>query len=155
MGSKRALLIGLAGEYRVMSELLLRGHNPSKSYLAAGPDIVLENGFRLEIKSKHRHRDKSGPYEVQFFSGHTRRNVRPTGFDFVIVWCIDDDAFFIIPIDALPASSFGLWPDSKKSRYSRFKEAWHLLEKGTAEVPMNRKEPGITRRSIKQFPLGI
>ena len=43
--------LGLAGELRVMSELLLRGHNPAKSYLENGADIILDNGTRIEIKT--------------------------------------------------------------------------------------------------------
>lgn len=39
MGSMKGNRLGLAGELRVMSELLLRGHNPAKSYLEDGADL--------------------------------------------------------------------------------------------------------------------
>ena len=38
-------MIGLAGEFRVMSELLLRGHNPAKPYLEDGADFTGERGL--------------------------------------------------------------------------------------------------------------
>ncbi len=137
-----------------MSELLLRGHNPAKSYLDSGADIVLDNGFRIEIKSVHCCRAQRGVYNIQFFSGHARRTTRPTGFDFVIVWCIDDDVFFVIPIDELPGSKFSLYPNSIKSRFSRFKEAWHLLAKETPSIGIDdRVEPAVKRRSIKQLQM--
>ena len=56
MGNMFANKIGLAGEFRVMSELLLRDFNPAKSYLENGADIILDNGLKLEVKSAHKTR---------------------------------------------------------------------------------------------------
>lgn len=143
MGSIKANLIGLAGEY-----------NPAKSYLESGADIVIENGYKVEIKSAHRRQGRRDEYFVQFSSGHARHNVRPTGFDFLIVWCIDDDVFLVIPMGELPGSKFSFCANSTKSRFSRFKEAWHLLVKETPLIGINdRVEPAVKRRTIKQLRL--
>ncbi len=43
--------IGRAGEHRVVSELLLKGHNPSIAVIDQGVDIILENGTTIQVKT--------------------------------------------------------------------------------------------------------
>lgn len=131
--------LGLAGEFRVMAELFLRGHNPAKSYLEKGADIILENGIKLEVKASHRH---SGNYKatdrtkgfrtrsvyVFTLKGAGRRPYQLDTCDFLILWCIDDDCFFVIPTESVLAKTcVSLVSADTQGRYAKYKNAWHLL----------------------------
>jgi len=136
--------IGLAGELRVMSELLLRGHNPAKSYLEQGADIVLENGLRIEVKSGHRchyyykrwegnNREERKYYLFTLQGGARQQPQNLIECDFVVLWCIDDDCFFIIPKANIIGRAVGIYDTSDKSRsnrgkHSQYKNRWDLLE---------------------------
>jgi len=123
MNHKRSL--GLAGEYRVMAELLLRGHMPKK--LRSGPDLRLENGLLLEVKSAsyNQYSSYSGDSEYSFrtWALQIKRS------DFFICWCVNDDTFYVIP--AKKASSSICITNRKgngrRRRYALYKNAWHLL----------------------------
>jgi len=43
--------IGKAGEYRVISELLLRGWNPMLASIDDGVDIILDNNKTIQVKT--------------------------------------------------------------------------------------------------------
>lgn len=131
MGSKRGNFIGLAGEFRVMSELLLREHNPAKSYLNDGIDIVLENGKRIEVKSAHKlSYGKWLAYHFSFRGGRGNKLQNLNNCDFIICWCIEDNDFYIIPIDELGAPSLSIHNNFRQSsKYLKYRDAWELLEK--------------------------
>ncbi len=121
---------GLAGEMRVMSELFLRGHNPAKSYLEEGADVVLENRLRIEVKSAHkchinRKRGNRTIYLFTLRGGHS--NLQEC--DFVICWCIDEDYFLIIPIADIPSTQqvIGIDKLTSVSKYAKYKNNWDLL----------------------------
>lgn len=130
IGTKRSYL-GLAGELRVMSELLLRGHNPAKSYLELGSDLILENGTRVEVKSGSV--KKHGFYSFNLSEQHAT----PFNCDYIICWCVNHDLFYIIPQGSIPAKAFCLKPiyDPKRKnghkqnylKYERFREDWEQL----------------------------
>ena len=49
-------------------------------------------------------------------------------FDFVAAYLIPEDVWYIIPAGKFEGQgSIGLYPRLKKSKYGRYKEAWHLL----------------------------
>ncbi len=49
-------------------------------------------------------------------------------FDFVAAYLIPEDIWYIIPAEKFQGQgSIGLYPRLKKSKYGRYKEAWHLL----------------------------
>ena len=130
MGTMTGNKIGLAGELRVMSELLLRGHNPAKSYLEEGADIILENNLRIEVKSAHR--VKTGNAKFYYFTlsgGWERRQQQLTNCDFMVFWCIDDDCFYIIPRSHIGKNAcFTDVSASARHRYAPYLEKWNLLE---------------------------
>jgi hypothetical protein len=126
--------IGLAGEFRVMSELFLRGHNPAKSYLENGADLILENGKRIEIKSAHRanfrkKKPKKPCYLFSFRGGHRSKQIMKD-FDFVICWCMDDDLFYIIPSNQINGTTVTMADTSINARhkYNSYRENWKLLD---------------------------
>lgn len=126
-------MVGLAGEFRVMSELLLRGHNPAKSYLEDGADLILENGLRIEVKSAHKGRWGRGiAYNFDLRRGNRKSDPLHDTFDYVICWCIDDDWFYIIPNKILTAwVNITVYTTKRnfksKSKYAPYREAWTQL----------------------------
>ncbi len=119
--------IGLAGELRVMSELLLRGHNPAKSYLEDGADITLENGLRIEVKSAHRHKAR----RVTAYTFTCRGSL--DSCNFIICWCMDDNCFYIIPSSIITAKGIGIQNTTlnAKHKYNSYKENWELLKRSS------------------------
>ena len=139
MGTMSGNRIGLAGEFRVMSELLLRGHNPSKSYLEEGADMMLENGLRVEVKSAHRCHWSSrkgtvilerNNYLFALKGGGRRKQQKLNDCDFLILWCIDDDCFLIIPREKITVTAIGInnLSDKSRNKYIIYKNKWELLE---------------------------
>ncbi len=106
--ANRAHLVGKAGEYRVMSELMLRGHVPLTPAIDNGTDIVLDNGLRIQVKTSHLNHKKHNSYKLGLY----RFTFMETGYrakyqnmirdwtkrcDFFVLWCIDEDRFFVMP----------------------------------------------------------
>jgi len=55
-------------------------------------------------------------------------------FDFVAAYLIPLDIWYILPGESFKMQgSVGLYPKLKKSKYGRYKEAWHLLRGGVVE----------------------
>jgi len=132
MGTMEGNRIGLAGEFRVMSELLLRGHNPAKSYLENGADLVLENGIRVEVKSAHRcNVNRTTGYLFSLKGGHRGKRQDLDSCDFLICWCIDDDCFYIVPKSEVTKTEIGIYNTSPNAnhKYASYREKWEILER--------------------------
>lgn len=89
--------------------------------------VLLENGYRLILKfsSKSTKLGKKHYFKINYAkSPHL-------DCDFFVCLCGDSErgTHFIIPRDIMPKSTLTLSPQSGlgESKYSRFKEAWHLL----------------------------
>ena len=104
------LLNGQAGVHRVAVELLLRGINVWFPTVDVGVDLMAEGGVRIQVKSTHIAYFKPYPKGAYWFhlrqgpiaSGKNNIRVRaPRKFseqcDFVVLWGIDQDRFFIVP----------------------------------------------------------
>ena len=143
-----AAAIGIAGELRVMSELMLRGHNPAKSYLDTGVDIVLESGLKIQVKTTaSKHKTVNGNnhfYSVKNYTGgKNKRRVTQGGiFDFVIAFIpallTDEkkDVFYIIPVTVFNEGTFTsicvtASCAGRSSKWTQFIDAWHLLREDT------------------------
>ena len=112
-----------------MSELLLRGFNPAKSYLENGADIILSDGTRIEIKCSHKVSRENG-YSYNIRCGHAGQKRTVVGCDFIICWCMDDNDFFIIPFaDVKDLTSISLPTIKRKSKYSCYRDNWEALRR--------------------------
>lgn len=143
-----SMIIGKAGELRVMSELLLRGFFPSLMLEISEADIILTNSIRIQVKSSNLYSRKTKRYTFNFrgwkrsISGvrkqekHELKNV-----DFIILWAIEEDIFFIIPAEEIRKKyswSITYIPFPKRrnnSKYGRnwlmqYKNKWDLLSLG-------------------------
>lgn len=125
---------GLAGELRVMSELLLRGHNPAKSYLDNGIDLFLENGKKLQVRSGRLRKSGARRYECivnkKPYGIHKKKGIVDE-IDFLIFWCIDYNTFYIFPKQVIEKlTAICIIPDKQKQRnswYEKYQEKWELL----------------------------
>ena len=134
MGFTKAMALGLAGEFRVMSELLLRGFNPAKSYLENGADLILENGLKVEVRCSHIYSQKGRKPESKQLLKYTLKTAtgehgyRMSDADFIIFWCIDNNWFFIIPKEEYQTrKGYSISQKGKPSRLDVYKDAWNLL----------------------------
>ena len=99
---KGRMMIGQAGVYRVMSELLLRGHVPSVPCVDTGVDIALDNGLRMQVKSVTMRPHPGYPEGAYCFSvkennhGSKKRDWTKV-VDFLVYWGINENRFFVIP----------------------------------------------------------
>lgn len=130
--------IGKAGEYRVCSELLLRGHRPLLSIVDSGIDIILENGVTIQVKTTSKAILQRGkrhfcfPFQsVRYTRGKSVHRNHMIA-DFAICWSIPNDTFLVIPKDEIGERyNITYSPDatikSRPSRFAQFKDRWDLL----------------------------
>lgn len=149
-------MIGKAGELRVRSELVLRGFFPAVCDFDDGVDIVLaHNGKRLQVKSCSRPMHSPTAYSYKYSFGIRRPQVRNNGdgtyrrkftrnsyldvVDFIVLWCIEHDLFYIIPEREVAEKvsisvptpiedrKYRINERKSKSKYEKYRNAWHLL----------------------------
>ena len=141
--------IGLAGEFRVMSELLMRKFNLAKSYLQDGYDILLESGIKIEVKSSHRYEKNKKYYSKRVIKGRNYSNsTRVSGynftfrsankkgkilknFDFAVCWCINDDVFYVIPVTEINGGGIHVTDLSENSehKFTKYRNNWEQLRR--------------------------
>jgi len=130
---------GDIAEYRVVSELLARGHDvliPCGDRLPY--DIGVDaNGRLLRIQVKSAWRNRNGTFSVDVRRSQTNRKVYKitkydiNDFDFLIACVMEESAFFIIP--SIVACSYGgritlLVHGQRVERSREYKGRWDLLE---------------------------
>lgn len=145
--TKTSQYLGAAGELRVMSELVMRGFNPAKTYLDHGLDMILSNGKRIQVKTARRFKNDTNNSIYYHFtvggwynkSNGEKLKSKSESVDFYIFWCVEDNAFYIIPPQAVlkkgplgGTSGFQLdvYPTSKRQlgKNEKYREAWDLLK---------------------------
>jgi hypothetical protein len=93
-------------------------------------DFVVEvNGklCRVQVKSCS-YKRSDGWYQCNY-RGYGRPPYAAGEFDFVAVYVIPRDFWYIIPTVAISGlrEGFAVLPHTARSKYYRFEEAWHLL----------------------------
>lgn len=105
---------GQAGVYRVLCELILRGHRPYSPATDIGVDILLEQGIRIQVKTTMRasvHRRFSEGTFLFSLSAAARiragaviskqARVFSAACDFIVLWAIEAERFWIVPAAVL------------------------------------------------------
>lgn len=124
--------IGKAGEYRVLSELVLRDFNPAVKSIDDGVDIVLDNNKTIQVKTISKPNDKrQNNYtftltNVSYQRGKRKNKYNNLKADFLIVWLIDIDAFYIIP-KKLASIQLSIALGAKRSKYNYCLNNWKIL----------------------------
>ena len=144
-------ILGRAGELRVASELLLKGFDVSLMLVDGGADLILTNGNRIQVKTArlretrehHERKDKTRLYYHAYiysflFKGWKRDESgkrkqvahKLENVDFIILWCIDDNYFFIVPIDKIRGKiNLSFSRKTQTHWICQYKNNWDLLEK--------------------------
>jgi hypothetical protein len=113
------ILQGQAGNYRVASELLLRGYNVYFPAADTGVDILVEGCVRVQVKSAHLTRTNHSPDNwrahysslaslygfrlsgMRHMKGTRTVKATPRDFtkecDFLVLWGIEENRFWVIP----------------------------------------------------------
>jgi len=134
------LALGKAGELRVASELLLRGHDVFLTIVDSGADLILGNGKRIQVKAANRTKFKAekkylcSRYSFSFKSWKRTTNHYEShkleSVDYIILWTVNDDAFFIIPANEVRGKysvRLTLGPKDH-SKYLAFRDNWDALK---------------------------
>lgn len=141
------IALGKAGELRVASELLLRGYDAFLTIADSGTDIVLGNGKRLQVKTARQGKEEprgTGTIRRYAFSFKSWRKKEGryvphplNNVDFVVLWAVEHNAFFIVPVDVirghsavamnLSESSLWTWKRGLTTQVLSFRERWDLL----------------------------
>lgn len=149
--------IGIAGELRVRSELLLRGISAATYDFDSGADIVLDSGLRIQVKTCMNPQQDKKSYSWRYSFNIRQRQVR-RGSDgkytkefvrrdysdtvnFFVLWCMKDNLFYIIPekemgqkisiVISTPDKyrKYKKHSDKKSvSKWEKYKNAWDLLK---------------------------
>ena len=129
--------LGVAGEFRIMSELLLRGFNPAKSYVDNGVDLILEDGQKIQIKTTNQkilnggNGTKSLSYRFNLAKGDKKLPIKYSDYvDVIICWGVADNLFWIIPSVELDYKiTLSITSSAKYSlnKYAKFLDNWKIL----------------------------
>jgi len=129
----KAHLLAAAGEHRVASELLVRGLNVGMFFVDDGTDLITETGLRIQVKAAR----KAPNRDYYSFSCQTwkkRKGVAteipsPLLVDYLILWAVDDDIFFVIPANIVRGVT-GFLMGVKNSKYAKYRNDWQQIMGG-------------------------
>jgi hypothetical protein len=77
----------------------------------------------------------------------------PGSFDFLPAYVIYDDAWYIIPAEEILGQAWVIvHPRSAKSKYAKYREAWHLLHPDAGAVKGHINSMQVVRRSSRRGP---
>src|SRR5215831_8469258 len=95
-------------------------------------DFILDSGerfWRVQVKSVY----ARNRFRAMSFHGDNRPYTAKE-IDVVVVYVVRYDAWYVIPVQCLPASGvLNFYPAGSRKgagRYERFREAWHLMAPG-------------------------
>ena len=122
--------VGRAGEYRVLSELLLKGYNPSIRAIDNGIDIILDNGYTIQVKTNSQTRKFPllNFATANYKKGKKEHNSKHLIADFVIVWLINYETFYIIPAFEISTTMLSL--NRLGGKWVNYINRWDILSKG-------------------------
>lgn len=102
-------LTGQAGVMRVASELMVRGENVLFPQVDTGVDLLTGHGLRVQVKSAHLN-NRYGRLGYALTLGWRQRGSKQTParrrpyseeVDYIVIWGIDEDRFWIVPAAVL------------------------------------------------------
>lgn len=95
---------------------------------AKGYDFVVERAgkfVRVQVKSTMCAKPEGG---YSCVLKDSKGKYRGNPFDYLAAYVIPDDTWFIVPGRKIRnLTNISLYPDSERAKYTRYKEAWHLL----------------------------
>lgn len=109
---------------------------------------------RVQVKSTIFHEGEGYSCSLKDSRGPYRGNP----FDFVAVYVIPEDLWYILPAKVVKGMwSIGLHPELEKSKYGEYEEAWHLLrgEDGPGKNFVDRIEACAEEGVFEGFELRV
>lgn len=156
------VMIGIAGELRVASELLMRGIGCSRPFVDNyGVDLITDGGVRIQVKTSML-TSTLGYYKDG--KPHKRSPsysfclARGSECEFYVIWLPEPDSFYIFPFDAVKANdyrqTFRIYRESgkKNTLFSTYEGSWDLIEEAN-EVGRKYKYKKIRFRMLGQRDL--
>jgi hypothetical protein len=137
---------GQWAELRFMTKAIEQGFQLAKPLGdTAQYDVVLDLGTRfisVQVKSTFFQASnlKPGNFVASLFhvNGPNRR-YEPTDFDYLAVYCIPKDIWYIIPSEvAARKHAIRVCPGDKQNQWEPYREAWHLLHD---RAPAHQQKP--------------
>ncbi len=125
-----AIELGMAGQLRVASELILRGHRPAITLVDKGVDLITEAGLRVQVKTSRLSTYRR--YVFSFANWHKTEFHGLANVDFVVCWGVTTNEFWVFPAKVLTYRMLKLIPGSqgqgRRWDHPQYKEAWDLLD---------------------------
>jgi hypothetical protein len=107
-------------------------------------DLVI-NGYGVDVKSAYKSYRYNKNYSLEHYHFHLLESQKKA--DFIICYAVPINKFFIIPSSEFPKSQAIFIPDrrTKRGKYWKYLEAWHLLEEPRCEeVVFNAAQSAFT-----------
>ncbi len=136
------LVKGKIGELKVLDKLLELGHIPSVPIVDMGFDIILENGKRLQVKTSKKRSNKTRGYAYPVYIFNTwcgrkkyrgienkRWKLNKNECDYLVCYAIEDNRFYIIPIEEITTINNLIVSLGDNHKYSKYLDAWRFLER--------------------------
>lgn len=123
-------LLASAGEHRVTAELLIRGLNVGVFSVDDGTDLITENNLSIQVKAARKNR---GCYQFSTKAWQRSKGLttlRPSALtvDYLILWAVDEDVFFIIPANIIRGQT-GMTLSTSGRKYAQYINAWEQIVK--------------------------
>jgi len=130
----KEILKGELSELKFAVIAMEHGFNVCRPIFAARYDLILEKDgslHRIQVKSTKTINKKkpSDWYGVSVSRGnkgkvmYSKKNI-----DYFAIHIKPLDIWYIVPVDDVTGVKMSLNPNSKKSKYTKFIDAWHLLD---------------------------
>lgn len=127
---------GIYSESIFASECLKRYIEVSKPITDKfGYDFIIKNGcFKtVQVKSTnrfHKETKNATSYKIQLTKGANDRCYEKSDFDYLAVYIIPANIWYIIPHELINTKTLRFNPDSKKCKWFSYKNKWDLLSAG-------------------------
>lgn len=130
---------GAIGEATFIRRCLEQGLHPNIPYEdILAYDVIVEGhkrSMRVQVKASTAHRKASkytAKYRVDcrkcFIKNNAKRRYTKEDTDFLAIYLMEDDIFYIIPVEDFKGFTAVIYPYEQKGKYKKYQEAWHLLK---------------------------
>ena len=108
------------------------GYNVSKPYSSITPyDLILDNGYQLlkiQVKST-RNEIRPSAYKAAIGKGrYAKKPYQIADVDYFAIYILPISIWYIIPRLEMYNTTVNLYPEKRDHKYSKYLEAWHLIE---------------------------
>lgn len=118
--------LGIRGELEVSKKLEQLGIRNKLMSPGHPFDILLENGITIDVKTDL----TPSTYNNYTFYSFTTKSTKQKSIDFLILFIMSLNEFFVIPYDVAPMSIKIYGTSGRKSKYDKYRNRFDLLADG-------------------------